>query len=262
MMISGDKDGREVDSVVENDLENDIDGRPMAINDSELELADEEERLPWLESAEYDDDVSSNDTGRLIGFALLGLLAVGLIVGLIWWLSNPGHDPELAPDGSTIAAPDGDYKERPENPGGRTFEGTGDVAPAVGEGQTREGRLADDDRGGEDNSDARPSIDTARSGSVDPEANSGEIGASGTAGASGGVAVQVGAYSTRDSAVAGWSKLQRQTDALNGFKYRVEQGTADIGTVYRLQAVAGDAAAANKLCSALKGDGVPCQVKR
>jgi len=40
------------------------------------------------------------------------------------------------------------------------------------------------------------------------------------------------------------------------------EGEADIGTVYRLQAVAGDAASANRLCSALKGDGVACQVKR
>jgi len=41
----------------------------------------------------------------------------------------------------------------------------------------------------------------------------------------------------------------------------VLQGTADIGTVYRLQAVAPDAAAANALCATLKASGVACQVK-
>lgn len=250
-MIAGDNDDREIDPVTGHDADGyeHREESPLAESPEELELADEEERLPWLESADYDDDVSSNDTGRLIGFALLGLLAVALVIGTVWWLSNRGPDPDLAADGSTITAPAGDYKERPENPGGKTFEGTGDVAPAVGEGQTREGRLADDV-----SDDPRPSIDTARSDSAGT--------ASGTASATGGVGVQVGAYSTRDGAVAGWNALQRQTEALAGFKYRIEQGTADIGTVYRLQAVAGDAAAANTLCSALKSDGVACQVKR
>ena len=257
-MVAGDNDGRENDPEIENDGDH-IEGlndESATDAEEELELADEEERLPWLESADYDDDISSNDTGRIVGFALLGLLAVALVVGIIWWLSNPGHDPELAPDGSVIAAPDGDYKERPEDPGGKTFEGTGDVAPAVGDGQTREGRLANGD------SDPRPSLDTARSGAAGADANASGGNASGTASASGGVGVQVGAYSSRDGAVKGWNALQRQTQALSGFKFRIEQGTADIGTVYRLQAVASDAAAANKLCSALKSDGVPCQVKR
>jgi hypothetical protein len=44
-------------------------------------------------------------------------------------------------------------------------------------------------------------------------------------------------------------------------KHRVVQGSADIGTVYRLQAVAPDAAAANALCSQLKAAGIACQVK-
>ncbi len=45
-------------------------------------------------------------------------------------------------------------------------------------------------------------------------------------------------------------------------KHRVVEGTADIGTVYRLQALAPNAEAANALCSTLKAAGVACQVKR
>jgi dihydroxyacetone kinase len=40
------------------------------------------------------------------------------------------------------------------------------------------------------------------------------------------------------------------------------EGQADIGKVYRLQAVADDVAAAKRLCDALQSDGVACQVKR
>jgi hypothetical protein len=41
----------------------------------------------------------------------------------------------------------------------------------------------------------------------------------------------------------------------------VVEGKADIGTVYRLQALAGDAAGATDLCARLKAAGVACQVK-
>ena len=41
----------------------------------------------------------------------------------------------------------------------------------------------------------------------------------------------------------------------------VSEGSADIGKVYRLQAVSADLASANALCSGLKASGVPCQVK-
>jgi hypothetical protein len=85
--------------------------------------------------------------------------------------------------------------------------------------------------------------------------------AAGQAPATGGVGVQLAAYGTRARAEQGWSDAQRRTDALKGIKYRVVEGKVDIGTVYRLQAVVGTRAEADRLCSALKADGVDCQVK-
>ncbi|GAA4051770.1 SPOR domain-containing protein [Parerythrobacter jejuensis] len=236
----------------------------------ELELDDGDEPLPWLESSDYEED-EGVDTGRIIGFVVLALLALALLVGGFWWLTNRGADPELVADGSTIEAPDGEFKERPGDPGGKEFAGTGDVAPAVGEGQTREGRLAEGNRAAGSGSESGSSSASASGSAAGPSVNaptsrnSGSAAsgtASGTASATGGVGVQVGAYSTKATAQAGWSKLTRQTDALSGFKYRIVEGKADIGTVFRLQAVAGDAAAANRLCNALKAEGVACQVKR
>lgn len=216
----------------------DLDGDEVAAGHEELAFADADERLPWLESDEDYAEEGGVDTGRIIGFALLALLALAVLVGLIWWIGKRGPDPELAPDGSTIQAPPGNYKEKPQNPGGQTFEGTGDIAPAVGEGKKKEGRLATD-----------KSPAAATTAATDAPANAS------------GPGVQVGAYSTRVSAEEGWTRLMRQTDKLNGVRHRVIEGKIDIGTVYRLQAVPGDLAAANSLCAALKTDGVACQVK-
>lgn len=219
----------------------------------ELNL-DEDEPLPWLESSDYEEE-EGVDTGRIVGFAVLALAALGLLIGGFWYLTNRGTGDVPPADGSTIAAPDGAIKERPADPGGKEFAGTGDVAPAVGEGQTREGRLADGNAGQEA---ARPGISLP----ADSAAAAPAQAAGGPAAAPAGAAfVQVGALSSKAGADQRWSELSRRTEALSGFRYRVEEAQIDNGTVYRLQAIAADKAAANRLCSALKADGIECIVK-
>ncbi|MXO74882.1 SPOR domain-containing protein [Altererythrobacter aerius] len=221
------------------------------LGNDQLTLADPDERLPWLESGEEDEIDGGVDTGRIVGFALLALLALIAFAAGIWWFGSRGADTAIVADGSTIAAPAGPYKVRPADPGGKTFEGTGNLAPAVGEGQDTESRIAD--------AAPRPSIDAPRT--ADAPAAQPSAAAEATP-APAGVPVQVGAYGSRELAEAGWRSLQSQTDKLAGVSHRVVQGQADIGTVYRLQAIAGNATAATQLCNALKGDGVACQVKR
>lgn len=207
----------------------------------QLALEDSAEHLPWLEG---DDDYEPQgvDTGRIAAFAVIGLIIIGLVVGGIWWMSRDKADSALVADGSTIAAPEGPYKSKPDNPGGKEFAGTGDTSFAVGEGQTREGKLAQD-------SDPRPSIDTQ---AASPVATA----------AKGGVGVQVGAYSSKETAEAGWTKLVQQYPVLSGNSHRVIEGQADIGKVYRLQAVAGNVEAAKSLCDRFKAAGGSCQVKQ
>lgn len=235
----------------------------------ELALAEDDGPLPWLEPDDYEEEPEGSGLGRLLLTFLIGLLAIGAILYGLWYMSNR-PDPALVADGSTIEAPEGPMKERPEDPGGKTFEGTGDVAPGVGEGQTREGRLATDGAGAPAlaatsgtgaSADAANGRDQAASAAAPRPSVDAAGSRAAQASASGGVGVQVGAYSSREAAERGWTQLTRQTDALQGVRYRIMEGQIESGTVYRLQAVAGSASAASTLCGKLKGQGIPCQVK-
>ncbi|MBQ95546.1 MAG: SPOR domain-containing protein [Actinobacteria bacterium] len=216
--------------------------------EGQLDLADDES-LPWLEAGEDEDEAAGFDTSRLWLMGALALALLAVVIGGIWFFSNQASD-EPPADGSVIAAPDEPYKTKPENPGGKTFAGTGDTSFAVGEGQTREGKLAEPT--------AAPAADSGESASptIASTVNAGSRSAPPP-----GTAVQVGAYPRRADAQAAWSNLIRQTEALNGVKHRVVEAQVDIGRVYRLQALAGDRASANRLCAALKADGLACFVK-
>ncbi|NNE50566.1 MAG: SPOR domain-containing protein [Altererythrobacter sp.] len=224
----------------------------MSDTGSNNELAlDSDDSLPWLESDEYDPDEGAVDTSRIVMFAGVLLLLLVAGIGGVWWYSNYLHGEQVVADGSTIKAPEGPYKERPADPGGKEFAGTGNVAPGVGEGVSAETQLADVETStpiAAPTTAPRPTI-TAHSGG-------------GSAAADSGVAVQVGAYGSRAKAESGWATLRGQTTLLNGVRYRIVQGQADIGTVYRLQALPGDLATARKLCNGLKADGIACNIKQ
>lgn len=212
--------------------------------DDRLALGDEE-RLPWLESADdVDFDEPAEGNSRMIGFGVLAVLLLAALVGGIYWVShrNAGN---AAADGSLIAADKEPYKIAPKDPGGKTFEGTGDASFKVSEGEKPVANLA---------GSAAPTPAPAPKPSTSAAAPA--------APASGGVGVQVGAFSTAASAETAWSKLVAAHDALSGLSHRVIEGKADMATVFRLQAVAGDFAAANALCAKLQAGGLKCQVKR
>lgn len=208
----------------------------------------EEERLPWLESADdVDLDEPAGDGGRLIGFAVVAVLALAAIVGGIYWVSHRATAPAAA-DGSLIEASKEPYKIAPKDPGGKTFQGTGDSSFKVSEGEHPQAQIA----GG-----ANPAPTAAPSAKPSAAATT-----AAAAPAAGGVGVQIGAFSSNAAAETAWGKLSSAHEALKGLSHRVVEGKADIGTVYRLQAVAADASAASTLCSNLQSAGLKCQVKR
>jgi hypothetical protein len=214
-----------------------------AIEPEELAFAQEDERLPWLE-ADDDAEEGAVDTGRVIAFVVGSLVVLGLIIGALWWAFRDRSGDNLVADGSTIEAPAGPYKTRPANPGGSEAVGTGDTSFKVAQGQEVEGQLASQDQ-------PRPSIDRNQSG-----AGPAPAGASGGEG----VGVQVGAYSSKDRAEAGWATLSTRYPALADVKHRIVQVTIDGSPIYRLQAVEGDAKAAEALCSSLDSQGADCRV--
>lgn len=215
---------------------------------------DDDERLPWLESADDDEDeLGAIDTGRLIRFVAFGVALLALLVGGIWYANHRGGEAQVA-EGGVIPAPTEPYKSEPSDKGGKTFAGTGDSAFAVSEGKNPAAKL-----GGSETPVATPSAAPTPAAAAPKAAAAAPAPVAPT---TGGIGVQVGAYSSQAAAEAGWSRLSSSHDALKGLKHRVLEGSADIGTVYRLQAVAADVASANALCASLKSSGVACQVKR
>lgn len=210
---------------------------------------DEDVRLPWLEGddEDYRDERSGIGQGVLLG--ALGLLALVVIGGGVVWAIKSRPETPLVADGGVIAAPKAPYKVRPDNPGGEVVAGTGDTSFAVAEGQSRPVQI---DKSGDA---ARPGFQTTTA-APEPKASSAPA-----APVVSGVGVQVGAYASREQAEAGWATLKSQHEPLAAIGHRIVQGQADIGTVYRLQAVPGDAAAARALCSGMKAAGMSCQVK-
>lgn len=270
-----------------------IDAEYDEIDDGEdaLDFTDADS-LPWLEAEDEDEAAGGFDTSQFVGFlAVLAVLAL-LFWGIVYVGSNYDRGAVEIADGSLIEAPEGPYKERPLDPGGKEFAGTNDVAPGVGQGLTTDGRLADSrgvgstgaGSGDGDLNVAMPPIGGGVSGvggGSGSAANAGANNAGGIGGltdASGasstdqtppaqvadtsGVGVQIGAFSSRARAEQGWTKLKGQSAALSKYDRRIMEGEADDAPVFRLQAVAPTLADANRLCRALRNEGLDCQVKR
>ncbi|MBX7457993.1 SPOR domain-containing protein [Qipengyuania sp. 1NDH17] len=220
---------------------------------AELELMESDERLPWLDAEDDEEREAGFATSRLVMLGVLSLVVVGALVAVAWFAMGATSD-EPPADGSLVEAPEGPYKTKPEDPGGKVHAGTGDTSFAVGEGQTRVGKLAD--KTPTPTPTPEPSDEPAGP-SLATTLNEGPRASEPPKG----TLVQVGAYPSRGDAQEAWGRLMRQTTSLNGVRHRVVEAQVDIGTVYRLQAVTGGNAEARALCGRLKDDGLACFVK-
>lgn len=233
----------------------DYERQSEADNPPQLELGDDDVRLPWLEGEDDEFEDRSGSIGQGMLLAVLGLLALIVIAGGVFWVVRGNSDQQLVADGGVITAPDEPFKTRPDDPGGEIVEGTGDTSFAVAEGQSRQPRIRESEEV------PGPGFQTV-SGSDDKPSGAVPAAAAPAEEAVSGVGVQVGAYANRESAQAGWNTLTMQYPELAGVRHRIVEGKADIGVVYRLQAVPGDLAAAKELCSGMKSAGLSCQVKK
>ncbi|GFE75631.1 SPOR domain-containing protein [Novosphingobium sp. TCA1] len=222
-----------------------------AQSSGKLELGDEDVRLPWLEGEDEEfEDQQGGGSGQTLLLVALAIVAVLVIVGGIWWATRQKSEAPLVASGGVIEAPKEPYKTRPENPGGDVVAGTGDTSYAVAEGQSRMPQIGQEEAPPAPQPAPKPSPSASASAPAKPEP------------VVTGVGVQVGAYTSKPTAEAGWNALKVQYPALSGVNHRIVEGQADIGKVYRLQAVPGDLAAARALCSGMKSAGLSCQVKQ
>lgn len=240
------------------------------LTDRELSL-DDEDRLPWLEAVDSDDEEGVS-TGKLVGLVLAGLLALAVVGAGIWWINK--QKPATAEDGTLITAQEGDYKVKADDAGGMKVEGQGDTAFATSEGGAANGTL---DMGAQPEAPvagtkvaAAPITAPVASG---PSATA-PVGPGGTVAAiapkpaaapvaaapaaSGGSGqVQIGAYGSEAEASAAWNSVSRKVPALSGMNRTIVPAVVNGKNWFRVRVGAGNPA---DLCAKIKAGGGSCMV--
>jgi len=242
----------------------------------ELSLA-EEDRLPWLEAVDSDEPEQRVDAGKILGFVIAALLALGVIVGGIWWLRNQEQTPEG--DGRLIAAAEGDYKVKPDETGGMKVEGQGDAAFAASEGADANGQMdvanqPETPIDGQRVTEVKPAVPVVAGPKASAAVQTGGklvapaptvpapkpviAPAAGTPAAVGTGLIQLGAYASEASANQAWNALAQRYAFLGTLPKSVVQASVGGTTFFRLRVSAG--AQASDACARLKAGGANCIV--
>jgi hypothetical protein len=221
-----------------------------ARDDDAIDLTDED-RLPWLEAVEEEDDEGGPSITKLVAAIVIGLVAIGVIVGGMAWLGNRD---QAGPNGEVIAAPEGDYKMVPPDKGGMNVQGEGDTAYAASEGAQPKGNL---------NTNAVPEAPVARprptptptpapTARPTPPAPAPRPAPAPTAS---GPAIQLGAFSSQAGANNAWRALSARFRYLAPLSHSVVPAQVGGRTLYRLRA---NGAAAADVCRRLRAAGEDC----
>lgn len=231
-----------------------------------LELTDED-RLPWLEPAE-EEEAEQVNVGRLVAFVLGGLLLLSAVIGGIYWWQ--GRDATLDGEGELIAAPEGDYKVQPDDPGGMAVEGQGDAAFAASEG-VDPGAGIDLDAVPEapverpqPKAEAAKAVAPAKQASAKVAEASAPLTPSAPAATvtrgGAGTVVQLGAFDSESVANTAWKRASERFGFLGSLTPMVVRATVGGRTYYRLRTDAGSSAGAKDVCARLKVAGEGCLV--
>ena len=218
-------------------------------NNNGLNLNDPD-RLPWLETAdgyEYDDGASPL---KVVAMVLAGLAVLAAIVGAVYWLQR-NQIGGANGNGQLIAAPVGAYKVKPQDAGGKRFEGEGDSAFAASEG-TKTGAILVPA--------AKVAITAPPAAMASAPAAAPAPSAAPSAGA---VMVQLGAFGDSAKADAAWAALNKRFGFLAGMNRKIAETNVEGGRkVFRLQAVTANSSEAQQLCAKLKVAGENCLIVR
>ncbi|SFP34390.1 SPOR domain-containing protein [Sphingomonas rubra] len=231
--------------------------------------ADGGDRLPWLETVEPDEQ-EGRGIGRIVALVLLGVVVVAGVVFAAIILQRPG----TSGDGELIVAQAGDYKVRPNEPGGLKVEGEGDSAIATSAGKDA-GTGAIDLRAVPEAPVAgqRPPAATptdAPAGRVAtaavPQASGRLVAAAPLTGSrppeqaasGGGSLVQLGAYPSEAVANDAWNRYSKRFGYIAALDKLVQPVARGGKTLYRLRVNAGSAAQAADICGRLRVAGETC----
>jgi hypothetical protein len=246
---------------------------------------DEGDRLPWLEAVDEDEGGDGPSALKLIAALLIGLVAIGGIVGGLFWMGN--RDGRANRGTETIAASSAPYKVKPQQPGGMHVEGQGDSSFAASAGADPKGRIdteavpeapvtrADAARPPATRplpvqpavraptpivhaQPARPPVQVAAAAPAKPKPAPAKANpaphAAPPAAAPGG-SIQLGAFSSQAGADKAWKSLAGRFSYLAPLAHNVVSVSAGGKTLYRLRASGPDSAG---ICSRLKVAGETC----
>ena len=231
-------------------------------------MAADDDRLPWLEAVEDEDERQGPSAAKLIGALVIGLAAIAAIIFALFQLGNndAGGAEVIAPESAS-------YKERPADAGGLKVEGEGDTAFAASEGADPNARI---------NLDAIPEapvegargVAPAEQMKINPDARAAQVAppimqpapqaepspAPVATPSVSGPAVQLGAFSSNAAAQSAWKSMSGRFESLKPLTNAIVPVTVGGKTMYRLRAGVGSRADANTLCGKLKVAGESCVV--
>lgn len=239
----------------------------MRTNNTENAAYADEDRLPWLESA--DEDYREGPSAmRVILLAVIGLLVIAAVIfGYRHFRAQRGP----AGSGELIRAPDGDYKIKPDEPGGMKVEGEGDTVFSASEGGASNGAINAGavPEAPVDGKAARPvpksgpgtatvvAAVPAKGGKLTAQAPA-ILAPRAAAGGGGGSLVQLGSFPSEAAANTAWSETSKRFTYLAPLGKSVERAEVAGRTVYRLRVDAGSAVQASSICGKLKVAGEAC----
>ena len=228
----------------------------------------DDDRLPWLETVEEDYREGPSYGRVLLLFALLLLVIAAGAGGYFWYQKRQA----LTGNGQLINAPEGDYKVKPDEAGGKIVEGEGDTVFATSQGATSnasinigalpeapvEGSAANAGAGGGGSKIAKMPVPT-NGGRIDAKPAAAPAAAK-PANAGSGSLIQLGAFPDEGGANAAWSRLSKRFAYLAPLGKWVERADNAGKTVFRLRVNAGSNGQAQELCGKLKVAGENCYV--
>jgi hypothetical protein len=220
---------------------------------------DRDDRLPWLEAVEDDERGDGPSALKLIVAVLIGLAAIGALVGGAFWLANraggsggsAGGQPEL------VKAQPGDYKVKPDNPGGMNVSGEGETAFAASAGAEPQGKINTNATPEAPMTQAQPQAQPAAGIIKAPPPTTAPAAAQPKAApaTAAGATVQLGAFPSSAEAERSWKALAGRFGYLAPLSHSVVSAQVGGKTWYRLRASGADA---NGVCGRLRVAGENC----